>query len=142
MKERNAELVAHAIEKEHQELGERFRRMRELIVTDFFWDEIERALEDLHERVCRHFALEEEGGYMSDVLRNNPNLDPDVNQLRLEHVEMRIDLTDLVEKTRTRSGRDVVRRCFQEWLHRQQRHEAKENRLFQLAMNTDIGNKD
>lgn len=142
MNERNAELVARAIEKEHHELAETFRSMRELFATQFAWDDVERALDRLQERVSRHFALEEEGGYMSEVLKSHPHLDSEVNQLHAEHREMRVDLADLLAKARSRLDRVIVRDIFQEWLHRQQRHEARENRLFQLAMNTDIGNKD
>lgn len=53
-------------------------------------------LESLRELLLGHFASEEEGGYLADIVRASPELGAVAEELRAEHAVLRKDFDALV----------------------------------------------
>ncbi len=99
-------------------------------------------LRALRETVQAHFAFEEEGGYMSDVLRKAPRFLPEVERLEAQHTEILRDLdrltrTDL-EKTEPEAFLDEVHSLIE----RLGRHEREETDVVQRSVIEDTGTGD
>jgi hypothetical protein len=110
---------------------------------------VEEALDDaptlltrlgsLREILERHFAHEEEGGYLALVTDARPGLSPRVEALRDQHQEilggLRRALDLGVDSDELRGAAESVAKTLRE-------HEAGENELVLSAVNDDIGPAD
>lgn len=99
-------------------------------------------LSRLCERLRLHFALEEEGGYLHEIVAHRPDLQPRVAALLREHAAM---LTEGTALTRLLLGArvplDVTPRLVR-LLEALRRHEGAEHDVFQQAFLDDLGSGD
>ena len=94
----------------------------------------------------REFELEEQGGYLSEVLEEYPNWAPQVESLRSEHAALFHQLQTLhQELTRgcpAEELTDDVRTGLRDWIFALQAHNRHESRLLQTAVNLVCGGGD
>jgi hypothetical protein len=100
-------------------------------------------LDGLLEAKKREFELQEDGGYLEDVLEQVPNWEPQVEQLRREHHELFANLRKLRDRVGSRMSfetvADTVRADLRDWMTLLQRHHRHTRRIVQSAFNFDIG---
>ena len=108
--------------------------------------EVAEMVRQLSDAVENHFALEEEGGYLQDVVQRIPHMDERVRRLQEQHEELletiqRLSMlaTSGVESETwwTRISQDA-----ESFVNRLIDHEHAENELVQEAYTEDIGTKD
>lgn len=101
------------------------------------------VLDALVDTLPREFDLEDEDGYMSEVLERFPNWSHQVDRLHCDHERLFQKLKDL----RRRIERDSwiapianeVRSEVRDWIRTLVAHNRSENRLVQTAMNLEVG---
>jgi hypothetical protein len=104
------------------------------------------VLDALLETLPREFDLEEEDGYMAEVLERYPSWSPQVIRLRNDHDHLFSKLKEL----RGRVERNIwispianeVRRDLRDWILKLIAHNRGETRLIQTAMNLEVGTGD
>ena len=100
-------------------------------------------LDGLLEAKKREFELQEDGGYLEDVLEQVPNWEPQVGQLRREHHELFANLRKLRDRVGSRMSfetvADTVRADLRDWMTLLQRHHRHTRRIVQSAFSFDIG---
>lgn len=100
--------------------------------------------DDYAAHLRRHRAMEEEGGYLSQVTTLRPTLAPAIEVIRHEHAELTTILDDVqvaiheLTPTDNLLLRDCCRRIehFLAWI---ERHEEHENHIVMYAFTQDIG---
>ena len=110
-------------------------------------DEVSDMLGLLGDRLVKHFAMEEDGGYFADVLLHAPQLISKANALLAQHPKMCAQAKDLAAEISIRKQarpdwwQHTVElfRAFREELTR---HERQEDGLLQEAYTRDIGAND
>jgi hypothetical protein len=94
----------------------------------------------------RHFRFEEEGGYMSRILADAPYLHRAAQEVLAEHGRLSASLNALIAAAAGAPPESLVVPALQEqvrqWVLLVHGHEARENRLIQLACNQDVGTED
>jgi len=103
-------------------------------------------LDSLLETLPHEFDLEEEDGYMSEVLERFPNWTHQVERLHRDHEV----LFEKLQELRNRIVNDSwiapiaqeVRRDLRDWMLSLIAHHRSENRLVQTAMNLEVGTGD
>lgn len=101
------------------------------------------VLDALLETLPREFDLEDEDGYMNEVLERFPNWTGQVDRLHRDHEQLFGKLKEL----RGRIGRgswiapiaNEVRRDLRDWVLTITAHNRNETRLVQTAMNLEVG---
>lgn len=100
-------------------------------------------LDALLEAKRREFELQEDGGYLEEVLEQFPNWEPQVDQLHREHRELFSLLRELRERIGLRQSfneiADAVRTDLREWMTLLQAHHRHTRRILQSAFNLDVG---
>jgi len=104
------------------------------------------VLDSLLETLPRQFILEDEDGYMSEVLERYPSWSPQVERLHRDHDELFAKLKEL----RGRIERNTwvaplateIRRDLRDWILKLIAHHRSETRLIQTAMNLEVGTGD
>lgn len=111
--------------------------------------EMHAALGRLRDQLAMHFALEEAFGYFEQSVAQAPRLDQQARQLRDEHRLLFVELCDLIELLEQKvyhetdePAFDLVRRRFDRFHARLQRHEANEIDLIVTALDEDLGGGD
>lgn len=97
----------------------------------------------LLDTVPQEFHLREHGGYMAEVLQENPAWDSQVRQLKSEHMTLVDQLRQLRQRLEDRHPFceicEGLRRDLRDWMHNLAAHNRHESRLIQDAMNVDTG---
>ena len=142
------------IEEEHDHLKEEMVSIRELIAADitdatyaewrinFMW-----VLRDFYNDLQKHFDLEQEGGFMSDILKVAPQFANVVERLEDEHELMGKQLTAILEMLKPLEAyspdalQDVFSRV-EEFLTLLTDHEAAEGDVIETAYMRDYGGGD
>jgi len=101
------------------------------------------VLDALLETLPREFEIEEENGYMAEVLERYPSWSLQVQRLHNDHDHLFSKLKEL----RGRVERDIwvapianeVRRDLRDWILKLNAHHRGETRLMQTAMNLEVG---
>jgi hypothetical protein len=84
--------------------------------------------------LLKHFAFEEQDGYMAPVLREEPRFEPQVRELLAQHSHLAQTLDTLIADVRTAPGvQDGHRQRLAAWLKSVRLHEGRENQLVQEA---------
>jgi hypothetical protein len=88
----------------------------------------------LQTHITDHFRFEEEGGYMAQVLKEEPHLRAAADELLEEHHQIAETLAALIqEATKAPALRDALRKKVKAWIKQVQHHESRENGLVQEA---------
>jgi len=104
------------------------------------------VLDALLETLPAEFDLEDEDGYMAEVLERFPSWSGAVERLHRDHDALFARLKEL--RGRIEQGNwiapvaNAVRRELRDWMMSLQAHRRGENRLIQTAMNLEIGSGD
>lgn len=122
---------------EHAALRPRIVELRTLLEGDFSWDEARVALVQFRSALQLHFALEESGGYLSEVLARAPEQATTLARLESEHSRMRADLTRLLAEALVAREKADLRQSVREFLTGLAEHEKCENEVSQLVLATD-----
>lgn len=136
--------------KEHEQIHELGRQLREKVAAPPRGSRAEwitdlcRRFEEFAEHIGRHLKMEEDGGYLTQVVELRPTLSEAVGIIRHEHEELGQILRDLRVAVREVAPTDVLvlRDCcrrvehFLTWL---ERHEEHENHIMLYAFTQDIG---
>lgn len=101
-------------------------------------------LRDFHNQLAKHFDLEEEGGFISDLLRLAPQAANRIQRLPVEHERMlnRLDgtISDVKALTFASSGiRDRLRKRVEDVVRRFRDHESLECELLYHAHYQEFG---
>jgi hypothetical protein len=81
-----------------------------------------------------HFRFEEEGGYMAPVLKEEPRLAPEAQELLNEHGQLAQALNGLIQEVSgAGSLEEAVRDRVRAWVKQVRHHEAQENHIVQEA---------
>lgn len=99
-------------------------------------------IERLQIILSKHFAHEEEAGYVAGAAELAPRLSKVAERLLSEHDQLCTDLDEVEEIARSAQA-DVDVRAFRrearEWIRNMRKHEQDENRLIQRAYAEDLG---
>ena len=103
--------------------------------------------DEFADRMARHLAMEEEGGYLTQVVELRPSLSQAVEIIRNEHEELTQIFQDVQEAVHELAATDVLLlrdcckriECLLTWLDR---HEEHENHLVVYAFTQDWGGQD
>ncbi|QDU10009.1 hypothetical protein [Gimesia aquarii] len=110
------------------------------------WKWISEVLDTLLKTMPREFELQDEGGYMEEVLEEQPNWQAQVKNLYEERCELLVKLKEL--QTRMQAARPLkkiageLRHDLRDWISCYIAHQRHERRLVQDAFNNDIGAAD
>ena len=133
-----AEPRAAGLAEEHRRLQGRIEAVREAVLSGFRWDDARLVLADLRDTLDGHFALEEEGGYLSEVLSIAPHHGRAVARLASEHDRLRTRLALLVAEALMARSRESLRENVADFLARLAEHERRENEIVQVTFSTDV----
>lgn len=145
MNPRDAQLLDHYSSLEYILLGD-LRDLLEEPVDDESRKWLIAVLDALLDTLPREFDLEDEDGYMSEVLERYPNWSVQVERLHADHEQMFSKLKEL----RGRIERNIwispianeVRRDLRDWILKLIAHRRGETRLMMTAMNLEVGTGD
>lgn len=100
------------------------------------------VLDKMLDNLQQQFELEEQQGYMADVLAQFPSWHPHVEHLRQQHTLLHQQLREMRDRLAAdRSGIVVreVRRHFDDWMQAYDEHEQRERKLIQEAFTIEPG---
>ena len=126
-----------ALAAEHAALGPRIAELRALLGGDFSWDDARIALVQFRSTLQLHFALEESGGYLAEILASAPERAEAVAKLESEHSRMRTDLTRLLAEALVAREKADLRQSVCDFLAALAAHEHRENELSQHVLLVD-----
>ena len=138
---------------EHTKVAELSDRLREMVASPPRGDRarwianLRSRFDDFAMHLRRHLAMEEEGGYLTQVLELRPTLSQAVDLIEHEHQELTRIFDDVQAAVHELSPTDnlLLRDCCQRVEHLLagiERHEEHENHLVAYAFNQDIGAQD
>jgi len=93
---------------------------------------LEAEIGTLREALRAHFEFEEEGGYLSQVLKGNPRLASQVDILKGEHPRLLAE-ADALARTLAQGPVSAMREAVQTFLRRLNGHERREASLLQAS---------
>jgi len=137
-----------AILAQHQALDALLARIdRALTERTATTAEVGELLLQLGDRLAKHFATEEDGGYFADALTHAPQLVATANQLLAQHPMMCSRAQELVSAVEISplaepDWWEETTRRFRAFRDELSRHETRENVLLQEAYGRDIGSHD
>jgi hypothetical protein len=99
---------------------------------------VRQHLQALHAVLERHFAAEEEGGYMAEMLRNRPDLSSRADRIATQHGEILAAFENTLAMA-PHATLIALEDTVGELLHLLGEHEAAERRLVQDAVLQDLG---
>jgi hypothetical protein len=145
--------LAKWIQEEHAKVEELAHDLAELAVEPpasrrgVWLLELRERFERFRAHVIKHMAMEEEGGYMSEVLERRPTLTPEVQALRHEHGEIMRLLEFIHQSLETVTDEDRLIICdccsrIRDVLSYGEQHVQRENLLVTSVFTQDIGSND
>jgi len=146
--------IARQVIEEHEELNQNIGELKitilEKVSTKDFPDwriQFIGKLQDLKQKLTSHFEFEEQGGFMTEVIEEAPQLLNQVKELEIEHKQILANLDGVVKDFKTLSVKDDLE--LQDILNRVSRimnelhhHEMAENELLQSAFYREHGSPD
>lgn len=100
---------------------------------------VDKVLANLREQ----FQIEEQGGYMVDVLEQYPEWHPQVVHLQQEHQLLERQLREITTRMRRERLTGLLscecRRQLQDWITWYRQHQHRETALFQEAFVLEVG---
>lgn len=146
--------IAGKIREEHERIKGEMNKIRQMIRAhvsregfakwrmDLLW-----LLRDFQNTLRKHFDLEEEGGFMADVVKVAPQHLGVVRRLESEHEKMMASLDEISESLKNQNEKDdlkleEVRRRIGEFFALLESHEAAEGDLMETTYLQDEGMAD
>lgn len=109
-------------------------------------DEVSHLLAQFGDQLVKHFALEEEGSYFSELMLRAPQLVARANALMAQHPKICTQVRDLVVDLKLDQSPsdwwEETSRRFDAFKAELLRHESGENGLLQEAYTQDLGAHD
>lgn len=133
---------ADAFHEEHVRLGKELLGLDDLLNGPADWSMAEMLLARVEESIDQHMRFEEEGGYLSDVVRRAPRLERTIERLHGQHNEIRARLRGLRHRVLDKVATELFRAELAEWLRLVHEHEHAENQVVLESLGTDIGGGD
>ncbi|RMD63612.1 hypothetical protein D6833_05450 [Candidatus Parcubacteria bacterium] len=150
MKERKKQ-VAMQLTEDHENINKNMGRLKTAVRKKvapeeflawrlaFLWE-----LRDFNNRLLKHFDLEEEGGFMNDVLAISPQSERKVAELKKEHEAIIEDLSGLIARLKKMTEHDrgnieQLRSDLDDLICNLHRHENEEHILMQRAYYREYG---
>lgn len=121
---------------QHVELNKITARLVRMTQHGFDWYELDLELTRLDRMLVRHFELEEVGEYLREVRERVPGEAPLIRRLGEAHVQLRESLRHLRHLAVDKENMTGVRELLADWLDVLGKHEAAENQLVKLAIQT------
>lgn len=146
--------IAEKIQEEHERIKGEMAKIRKMIQAhvsregfakwrlDLLW-----LLRDFKTGLQRHFDLEEEGGFMDEVVRIAPHNWDAVKKLETEHRQMTVDVDGILEDLKNLEDQDdlkldQIRARIGEFFAFIESHEAAEGDLLESTYLQDEGMAD
>ena len=108
--------------------------------------EVSDLIAQLGDRLVKHFAMEEDGGYFSEALLRAPQLVAKANQLLAQHPKICSQAKSLAVELQAAPTNEgwwtKTAQVFGEFRDELLRHERQEDRLIQDAYVQDVGSHD
>ncbi len=144
--------VAKWLLEEHRKVEKLAGKLRELTAEPSgsrqrWLDNLKKTFGQFHERLLKHFTLEEDGGYLEAVVERRPTLSNRVDELEHEHRQIKpilIGIEDRLERTGIDDGLlidDALHR-IRRLLEYIEQHEQRENDMVSATWSTDMGTAD
>ena len=145
----DANEVADWMVQEHAKITELSDQLRQMVAAPPRGDrgvwvrELQSRFEEYFGRLHRHFEMEEQGGYLTEVLQLRPTLSAAVALVQQEHEELSELFQDVQSAVRELAPTDnlVLRDCCERvkqllaWI---ERHEEHENHIVLYAFTQDL----
>ncbi|MFQ5605310.1 MAG: hemerythrin domain-containing protein [bacterium] len=143
--------IAQQVEKDHdllrQDIGDlKITFWEEVLPEDFSNWRLECIwqLRDFKNRLLKHFDLEEEGGFMQDVLNVAPQAERQVQQLKAEHEQISAQLDEVLAELKEMPEKDAksldtIRTKLNDIMNTIRKHENEEHKLLQKAYYREYG---
>lgn len=143
--------IAVQIEKEHQclkrDMGEIHREVMMDIRNEDFQDwrlEFMWRLRDFRNHLLKHFDLEEEGGFMNEILTEKPEAMGQVKRLEAEHDDILASLDTILRDLKIMQKKEIeklqdIRKRVVTLISSIQAHESAENELIQSVYYREYG---
>ncbi len=96
----------------------------------------------LHDSLCKHFDLEEDGGYLEPVLNKRPELSPKVARLQQQHGEILVALKRLEGRSQEEAPLEDLQAGVLRLLDFIAKHEEEETSLLQQTLLEDLGGRE
>ena len=132
---------------DHRELKALMERIDQVLDTrSLTIAEAGKLLGELGDRLIKHFAFEEEGGYFGDALLQAPRLVSRANDLLAQHPKMCRQADKLCQLAMAKENSErwwqTTAERFRAFKEELLLHEQQENGLIQEAYHQDIGDND
>jgi len=146
--------VAARVEKDHAHINEDISKIKTSMMKDVLPEEFSNwklefvwELRDFKNRLLKHFDLEEEGGFMHDVIEVAPREVRRVEKLKMDHEVIIADLDRLLVRLKNLEQKDVkrlkeIRSGLHELMSTLRQHETEEHVLLQRAYYREFGGAD
>lgn len=143
--------IAEQLQQEHQMIGAAAKELKDLLERPVgpqegqsaWLNSVRDSLLSLGSHLKTHFAFEEFGGFMEEVIGVSPNSSPQVERLKQDHQTI---LAESERLCRMASGgsqqTSQLRKRTLHLLERLNRHEHTENDLVQRVLMNDLGTTD
>jgi iron-sulfur cluster repair protein YtfE (RIC family) len=147
------ENIAEQLQQEHQMIGAAAKELKDLVERPVsphedqsgWLNSIRDSLLSLGSHLKTHFAFEEFGGFMEEVVGASPNASPQVERLKLDHQTILAESERVCRMARGGSPSSETSQLRKKILHLLEllnRHEHSENELVQRVLMDDLGTTD
>lgn len=143
--------IARKVEKEHVHLNKALGEIKLTIMEEVTDEEFQNwrleflwQLRDFKNNLLKHFDLEEEGGFMRDVIKVAPHSEKKIAALKKEHGKIIEDLDKIITQLKHITKKDAnklnaIRLAINEIMTTLCSHENQENELMQRAYYREFG---
>jgi len=145
--------IAEQLQQEHQMIGAAAKELKDLVERPVIpledqsnWlNSVRDSLLALGSHLKTHFAFEEFGGFMEEVVSASPNASPQVERLKQDHQTILAESERLCRVVRGGSPSSEASQLRKKILHLLEllnRHEHAENDLVERVLMDDLGTTD
>jgi hypothetical protein len=145
--------IAEQLQQEHRMISAATKELKDLVErpvsplgTNSGWmNSVRESLLSLGAHLKTHFAFEEFGGFMEEVVATSPNSSPQVEHLKQEHQTILAESEQLCRMVSGESPAPELPQLRKKVLHLLEclnRHEHAENDLVQRILMDDLGTTD
>jgi len=143
--------IAEQLQQEHQMIGAAAKELKDLVerpvspAQSDWLNSVRDSLLSLGSHLKTHFAFEEFGGFIKEVVGASPNASPQVERLKQDHQAILAESERLCRMARGGSPSSEISQLRKKILHLLEllnRHEHEENELVQRVLMDDLGTTD